>query len=62
MSSKPKVQHMSWKQHVYRDPNPNKAKPTPLHPPSHKKENLSADKSTSKQVDVKTIRMGGDVL
>lgn len=62
MSNKPRVQYMSWHQHSHRDPDINKAKPTPLHPPTHSKENLLAQESTTKQVAVKPIIMGGDVL
>ena len=61
-SNHPRVQYMSWHQHTHKDPNPNRAKPTPLHPPTHKYENLLAQESTTKQVAVKPIRMGGDVL
>ena len=62
MSSKPRVQHMSWVQRNHKDPDPNKAKPTPIHPPSHRKENLSSNQSSTYQVGVKEIKMGGDIL
>lgn len=62
MSDKPRVQHMSWIQHQHRDPDINKAKPTPLHPPTHKHENLNAELSTSNKVAVKGIKMKDDIL
>ena len=61
-SNHPRVQYMSWHQHTHKDPNPNRAKPTPLHPPTHKYENLLAQESTSNKVAVKGIKMGGDAL
>ena len=62
MSDKPRVQYMSWHQHHHREPDINKAKPTPLSPPTHKQENLLAQESTSNKVAVKGIKMGGDVM
>ena len=61
MSSKPRIQHMSWKQCKHKDPNPNKPKPKVLHPPSYKQENTIAQPSTANQVGVKPIIMGGDL-
>ena len=61
MSSKPRVQHMSWIQCKHKDDNINRATPKVLHPPSHKKENTIAQPSTANQVGVKPIIMGGDV-
>ena len=62
MSTKPRVQHMSWKQKIHHDDDINRPKPKVLHPPSHKKENLLAQPSTSNEVAVKDIAMGGDVM
>lgn len=53
---------MSWIQRNHKDPDPNKAKPTPIHPPSYRKENLSANQSSTYQVGVKEIKMGGDLV
>ena len=61
-SQHPRVQYKSWKQHTHRDPDINRATPTPLHPITHKHENLLAQESTTNQVAVKSIKMGGDVL
>ena len=61
-SNQPRVQYMSWHQHHHREPDINKAKPTPLYPPTHKQENLLAQESTSNKVAVKGIKMGGDAL
>ena len=61
-SHQPRVQYMSWHQHHHRDPDINKAKPTPLHPITHKQENLLAQESTSNKVAVKGIKMKDDVL
>ena len=61
-SNRPRVQYMSWHQHHHRDPDINKATPTPLHPPTHKHENLLAQESTSNKVAVKDIRMKDDIM
>ena len=62
MSTKPRVQHMSWKQKMHHDDDINRPKPKVLHPPSHKEENILAQPSTSNEVAVKDIVMGGDVM
>ena len=51
--------NMAWKQYKHKDPNPNNAKPTPIHPPTHKKENIVMDGS-AKIPHIKPIIMGGD--
>ena len=61
MIHKPCVQVMSWKQYKHKDPNPNNPKPKVFHPPTHKKENTIAQQSSTNQVGVKSIVMGGDV-
>lgn len=53
---------MSWKQKKRKDPNPNKASKPYIHPPTHRKENISAIAGVSKEVHTKNIKMGGDVL
>ena len=63
MSSKRlRVQHLSWKQRKRKDPDINRATPTPFHPITHKHENLIAQPSSSNQVEVKSIKMGGDIM
>ena len=61
-SHHPRVQHMSWKQKIHHDDDINRPKPKVLHPPTHKEENLLAQPSTSNEVAVKDIVMGGDVM
>ena len=53
---------MSWKQKIHHDDDINRPKPKVLHPPTHKEENLLAQPSTSNEVAVKDIVMGGDVM
>ena len=62
MSSRQRVQVMSWKQCKHKDPNINRATPKVLHPPSHRNENTLAQPSSSNQVSVKSIVMGGDLV
>ena len=52
--------NMAWKQYKHKDPNPNKAQPTPIHPPTHKKENIVMDGSANIPKS-KPIIMDGDV-
>lgn len=54
------VMNMAWKQYKYKDPDPNKAQSTPIHPPTHKKENIVMDGSANVPKS-KPIIMGGDV-
>lgn len=56
----PKVQIISWKQHKHNDPNPNKARKAYTHPPTHRKENISAFPGKAKEVQTKLIKMGND--
>ena len=52
--------NMAWKQYKHKDPNPNKAQPTPIHPPTHKKEVIVMD-GTADIPRTKPIIMGGDI-
>ena len=58
----PRVQVISWKQKKRKDPNPNKPRKPYIHPPTHRRENISAIVGASKEVHTKNIKMGGDVL
>lgn len=57
-----RVQIMSWKQTITKDPDPNKAKPEYRHPPTHKQENPHASPSSTRIIQSKPIKMGGDVM
>lgn len=55
-----RVMNMAWKQYKHKDPNPNKAQPAPIHPPSYRKENIVMD-GTADIPRTKPIIMGGDI-
>lgn len=57
----PRVQHISYKQRIHKDPDINKARKEYKHPPTHRVENIFTFPGKSKEVGVKNIRMGGDV-
>lgn len=57
-----RIQNMSWKQIITKDPDPNKPKPQYHHPPTHKQENLNASSSSAYILAPKPIKMKGDVM
>ena len=55
------VMNMAWKEYKSKRPNPNRTKPAPIHPPTHKIEPNPMD-GKAKVPQVKPIVMGGDTV